>query len=164
MTDISLDKDGLTLRTVSGDDEEMLFNWRNLDEIVRLSYSQRKVARSEHHAWFERILTDDDTLLFIILDLSGEPIGQLRFDRKGDSKTAITIFFLPGEQGKGRGSRVIDGGCKYMKQLWPDIRRVEATIQATNYPSQAAFSRAGFKLVSDVKAPDNDCYILCLGC
>lgn len=148
LTDKAIEHGGLGLRPVSEKDEEMLFKWRNLDEIIHLSVSRKAVRRSEHRAWFQSALTGEKMVLFIITS-GEEPVGQLRFDRKDSTSAVITIYLLAGARGQGHGPRLIGEGCELIKQSWPEIERIFAIIRETNQPSLKAFGRAGF-IAADV--------------
>ena len=56
----------MKLRYIKEDDKDMIFNLRNMDKIVALSSSQRKVDYDEHSKWFSRIIRSDNAVAFII--------------------------------------------------------------------------------------------------
>ena len=51
----------LELRAANDLDAKLLFNWRNMDEIILLSASQLPVAWKDHQKWF---VPTDSTCLF----------------------------------------------------------------------------------------------------
>ena len=47
--------EALSLRRAVASDEAQLFEWRNLDWVVALGASARKVTPAEHAQWYQAI-------------------------------------------------------------------------------------------------------------
>jgi RimJ/RimL family protein N-acetyltransferase len=133
-----------TLRPLIYQDKELLFKWRNIPEIIRLSSSRKKVEEEEHSNWFNRTLTSDNTKIFIIEELK-TPIGQVRFDRDGTG-CLISIYLTPEHIGKGRGSDLVLMGIKKISETWKGLQWVDAYIRLENIRSIKAFEKAGFRV------------------
>ena len=100
----------MKLRNVIEEDKDLIFNWRNIDQIVKLSSTQKKVEYAEHLDWFSTILHSDDILAFIIENDSNNSIGHLRFEKYNNTECIITIYLQPKTTGKGIGTKAIRKG------------------------------------------------------
>ncbi|MEM7565249.1 MAG: GNAT family N-acetyltransferase [Pseudomonadota bacterium] len=134
---------GLKLREAEHRDVRQLFEWRNLPEIIDLGVTKKSVGWQEHLSWFERVL-DGNSILIWIIEYEDRPIGQVRFDAINNQEAEISIYLIPGETGKGRGSVVIALACKRIKTVWKDLKSVDARILSENQRSLKAFENAGF--------------------
>ena len=143
MIDSILAQLGLTLRLARNEDKEMLFQWRNMDEIVALGSTQRCVTWEEHSLWFDQALRGKLITLFLV-EANEVPIGLVRFDAKGKHGCIISTYLIPGETGKGRGVVIIQEACIRAVTAWRHLQWVEANIRYDNLRSVKAFKRAGF--------------------
>ena len=117
MTDINL-------REVNHIDENLLFNWRNIDELVALSYHQKKVTRTEHRLWLSKSLDSRDIELTII-QLGARDIGLIRLV-ESELGSRVSIYLIPGNEGKGYGFKALSlalnqsqlGSCFYANIHW----------------------------------------------
>ena len=133
------------LRPLRGKDLKMLFEWRNNDQIVSLSASQKKVTYSEHQEWFRNILTSDTRKIFIV-EHKKLPIGQIRFDKQLESldKCEISIYLLSKNQDKGLGSIALNEGIAKIFSVWPELKTIIARVRIDNVRSQFFFTRNKF--------------------
>ena len=74
------------LRNATDSDENLLFKWRNIKELVALSYFQKKVTLDEHKKWFRNKLKSSNCELFII------QLNDQVFNRDQYVKTIDTKF------------------------------------------------------------------------
>lgn len=132
----------ICLHEASADDCDLLFQWRNLPEIVNLSSSKAKVSRSEHERWFKNALQNPNFHIFIILE-NEIPIGQVRFELIQTTEAEISIYLLPGKSGRGIGVAVIQSACRYVFMEF-SILKVIANIRSNNLNSISAFTKCGF--------------------
>ena len=143
----------LSLTRVTEADKKTLFDWRNLDEIIRLSASQKPVSWLDHCDWFQRSLASESKLLLLICsDL--KPIGHVRFDYDGLSSSDITIYLLPAEVGRGRGSFIIKSACMMAAHEFLGLSCIKAVIREDNLRSINAFRKAGFHNLSSQSSND----------
>ncbi|MEX0955338.1 MAG: GNAT family N-acetyltransferase [Rhizobiaceae bacterium] len=153
--------DSRYLRSVTRADSDLIFNWRNLPEIVALGASGRSVSWEEHEAWFARAVADHDGLLFLILR-DGEPVGQLRFDPSGDgsaggpSVAVITIYLVGDHSGQGLGSLALQRGCALAQEKWPGMQIFEARVLPTNAKAVRFFTANGFSEESPLNDTGTD--------
>jgi len=142
----------LSLRSICAKDMTTLFKWRNLDEIVSLGSSSRKVTLSEHQAWFNQRL-HDPLFLGYIVEVDNHPIGHVRFDFDSPESASISLYLVPGQTGKGRGVFLIKRSCFLAKAAKPSLLTVTACIVSTNIRSIKSFENAGFQLFSCFPSP-----------
>ena len=133
----------VSIRPVRNDDMRMIFEWRNTPFLVKLGSSGKKVTWQEHCKWFDKILTDSDTALFIIYS-GKDPAGQIRFEREKGETYIVTIYLISQYTGKGIGVASLKKGVEVMLKEDPK-REFLAFIKGGNQASIAAFSKAGFK-------------------
>jgi RimJ/RimL family protein N-acetyltransferase len=138
--------ENLYFREALIEDEKLIFQWRNIDEIIALSSSQLPVSWNEHINWFREALSNPNKLILIIVEDS-KPIGQVRFDKSENGKASnISIYLIPDSTGKGRGAFIIHQACLYASKKWPQVFFVHAIIRKENIRSIKSFKNAGFKL------------------
>ena len=135
----------LKFREANINDVELIFNWRNLPEIIALSSSQKSVSWSQHVIWFEKAIKHNNSLIMIIFD-DELPIGQVRFDLldTNNNKAEISIYLVAKATGQGHGANLIKNACYYAKHRWPRLLQVTAEIREVNIRSIKAFVKAGF--------------------
>lgn len=133
----------LFLRRAVPGDMEMLFHWRNLPAIVASGQLNKTVEWDEHRAWFSRLLGNPDHLLLIVV-LDGVPIGQVRFDPHSPAASEVSIYLLPGHEGRGLGSEALRQSCWEAFATFA-IAEIVAVIRDDNAPSLRAFRKVGFE-------------------
>jgi UDP-2,4-diacetamido-2,4,6-trideoxy-beta-L-altropyranose hydrolase len=132
----------LTLRPAMSSDMKILFEWVN-DPIVRASaFSQDPIEWEGHETWFDTKLSDDSCYIWIVEDLSGTPVGQIRFDCKED-EAEVDLHLAPDQRGKGYGSKLIALG---VQKLFDEtsIVSISASVKIENSASAKAFEKSGF--------------------
>jgi len=132
----------LAIRVASSADKDLIFKWRNSRFLVSLGSSQKKVSKKEHSAWFDKIITRNDTHILILLK-NNEPIGQLRFDGASSSKYIVTIYLVESCVGKGYGSWFLKEGLELVTSLDGEAQ-FEAIVNETNVISLKLFKKLGF--------------------
>lgn len=139
------------MRPATREDCRRIWEWRN-DPVTRAaSFETSPIPYQQHERWFSQKLRDSSTRLWIVLDVQGTPIGQLRFDI--ENQTAfISIHMAPGSRGQGYGSAAIRYGSDLLLASEP-VRSIRAQIKADNAASVAAFERAGYSNAGIPKAP-----------
>lgn len=148
----------LDLRPAVIEDMELVFQWRNDPWLVPFSSSQTTVSWEEHENWFKNSLNDDDTLILII-EVDGQSVGQVRFNRLSSNEAVVAIYMIKPYTGKGYGTRLLTNACRKVKDIWP-IKEVYAYIRHDNEASISAFERAGFNKrdKADQTPKDHICY------
>ena len=140
------------LRRATEADEEMVYGWRNEPFLVARSTSQRTVTRDEHGRWFQKAVQGGQRAMFIV-EVDGQPAGQVRFDRGNHADCVISAYLLEAFTGKGLGVEAIRQACAKIVRQWK-IERVIACVRHDNPPGRSAFAKAGFR---DTKAAPGQC-------
>ena len=133
----------LSLRPAEAKDGELLWGWRNEEDVRKWSFESGYVPYEEHKRWFLDRLNSTDSSIFIVLDGEGREIGQVRFDIVTDGAAEVGIAIAAQERGKGYGSAALQAGCQRMKQKG-NIDLVIAHVKEGNQNSIDAFTEAGF--------------------
>src|SRR5690349_16761736 len=101
----------VSLRPAKLADSEMVLEWRNHPELLRFGTSRRAVSAEEHQQWFRETITGTTRKMFII-QLNGDPAGQIRFDKLEEHASVISVYLRPEFCGRGAGSEAIRLGCR----------------------------------------------------
>jgi UDP-2,4-diacetamido-2,4,6-trideoxy-beta-L-altropyranose hydrolase len=135
----------LQLRPARVQDCDAVHAWRNDPATRRYALDGRAIGIDEHRAWYASVLADPARRLLIVeRESTAEPVGVLRYDLAGDEAT-ISVYLVPGLQGRGLGIEVIVAGDRWLKANHPDVTRVLAEVLADNVASAAAFAAAGYR-------------------
>ena len=71
----------ILLRPANPSDELVLYNWANSDLVRSVSLSNSKFSWESHQKWFRNYFDNPKSKIFIGLNSSEEPIGQIRNSR-----------------------------------------------------------------------------------
>ena len=151
----------LRLREVTRGDEMLLLDWANDPEVRRHSFNPNPITPQGHARWFEAIIGDGQTLLYIA-EANGEPAAHIRFSTSED---CASISYLIGAafRGQGLGHSVLLKGIEKLKAERPDITLVEGLVQSENIASVRSFEKAGFSLAApNTQHPEAYRYVLSL--
>jgi len=130
------------IRPARIDDSERIWLWRN-DPLMRaMAKSREAIGWAEHEHWFDRVLRDTATELYIA-DLGGEPAAMVRFDRE-DGQAIVSINVAPELRGRGVGTAALVSSCAAFERAHPDTL-LSAEIRHQNRASKRAFRAAGFE-------------------
>jgi UDP-2,4-diacetamido-2,4,6-trideoxy-beta-L-altropyranose hydrolase len=136
-------------RPAKNDDCAILCQWANDPATRNGSFRSAPIAWDEHREWFEKTLSDDQTLI-MIAEESGNPIATLRMKNEGDGVAQISITLAPEARGKGLAAYLIQKGSREAAALMDTIR-VEALIKSENMASRRAFENAGYLSVENTR-------------
>jgi RimJ/RimL family protein N-acetyltransferase len=128
-------------------DAGRLREWRNDPEVRAASRNTAEVGAAEHEAWLAAALAEPEVRL-LICELDGEPVGQVRFDRRGERRYEISVALAAEARGGGLSAPLIALALEHQRESLPDAE-VEAHVRAENARSLAAFRRAGFRLAEE---------------
>jgi RimJ/RimL family protein N-acetyltransferase len=137
----------LSLRDATEEDVDLLYEWRNEPATRESSFQTAVIDIDSHRQWFARKLSQRDRTRIWILTESGEPAGQVRYDR--DSDVAEISFSIDSRfRGRGLGSEILrlsaPRACSELR-----VKRLRGVVKANNPASIAAFDRAGFQRESE---------------
>lgn len=141
---VLLGKTHLNLRVATAEDRKLLWMWANDPQVRMASFSQEPISWETHVAWFEKKNADPDTEMFIAEDENGNPVGQIRFDRRSDGDWEVGISIAQPMRGRGFGSELVRSGVKALR-LKNGPARIHAFVKRSNLASLKVFERSGFK-------------------
>lgn len=135
-------------------DCDLVFSLSN-DPLVRAcSFNTRPIEYESHCKWFEKIVSDKNTLFFLVFDDENEKqfVGQIRFNRKSEQSTecVISLSITKEYRGKHIAGNFLQLGIEELKKNWYNIKTVVAEVKDENTASNALFLREGFELISKV--------------
>lgn len=133
-----------SLREADASDENFLLYIVNLPEIRKFASSLRNVEVEEHNKWFKERLASPASYIYIVLSLTGERIGYIRFEAK-NGEAVLSVALLPSAQEHGFGTQVIIQGCSRLRRAI-SVPTIKAYVRADNKRAIHSFEKAGFKM------------------
>ncbi|MDP3467532.1 MAG: UDP-2,4-diacetamido-2,4,6-trideoxy-beta-L-altropyranose hydrolase [Daejeonella sp.] len=132
----------ISLRDVKSEDCKLLFSWANEPAVRMNAVNNNKIEWKEHIAWFSKILSGGNSRIFI-LERSGKPVGQVRFDLKGDH---FIIDYSVDKDFRSKGL-----GKLMLKKSIDRIGKgsFKAIVKAENISSVAVFKSLSFEEAGD---------------
>lgn len=129
-------------------DCNLVYNLSNDPEVRANSFNTALIEYSNHVAWYNRTLTDENVLFFLLFE-DNDFIGQIRFSRetKESDSCIISLSITKQFRGKGMGSVFLQKGMGEMNKTWPDIKKIIAEIKKENKSSISLFERNGFRKI-----------------
>jgi UDP-2,4-diacetamido-2,4,6-trideoxy-beta-L-altropyranose hydrolase len=132
----------ISLRDVKSDDCKLLFSWANEPGVRMNAINNNQIEWDEHVAWFSRILSGGNSRIFI-LERSGKPAGQARFDLKGDH-CIIDYSVDKDYRGKGLGKLMLEKSIDRIGKA-----SFKAIVKTENISSIAVFKSLNFEEVEN---------------
>lgn len=138
----------LRLRRAAERDRELLWRWAN-DPVTRAnSFNPEQISMETHAEWFARKMANPGSRIWIA-ELSGVPIGQVRYDRAGNA-AEVSISLATERRGQGLGSRILKvTAARACKEL--GVSMLVAHALPDNQASIRAFLQAGYASVGIVQ-------------
>lgn len=138
---------GLRLRQALAADQWLYHWWANDPQVRLQSFHTDPIPLAQHRHWFAGRLSSPLTLLRVLVDGDGLPIGQIRFERAGESDDRVMISFSLDRLARGRGlaPRLLELGLRDMVRCWGDKCEPFGEVRSENVPSCRAFLRVGFQ-------------------
>jgi len=139
----------ILLRKARLEDAQFLLDLRNDPEVRRASRNTGAITLETHTAWLGRKLHDPDALLFIVEE-SGTPLSQVRFDVKA-TNAEISIAITADFRGKGYGSPVIKEATELCFREFPNVSHIRAVTNLDNEASAKSFIKAGYTSKGEIE-------------
>ena len=139
-------------RSVSMEDAQDLFNWRNDPGTRKNSITQDEVLWEGHIQWLEKMISRADVAFKMVM-IGKEKVGTFRLDKEGD-KYFINFTVAPQHRGRGIGFLIIDlieSMVQEAQWLMENQVQIMALVAPHNIPSKLIFEGAGFSGIEDVK-------------
>ena len=137
------------LRKVKRSDQEILLSWSNEYKTRRNSFDRKKIQRKDHENWFVKMLENEGTYMYIMEDLDGCPLAQIRFDSEEDKKYKISLSVDCSARGYGIGTQILNMGLRYHQKDVGKSCKYYAEVVSTNWRSEKLFLGQGFDKVSE---------------
>jgi UDP-2,4-diacetamido-2,4,6-trideoxy-beta-L-altropyranose hydrolase len=147
----------LQIRPSDSGDVQLLWEWANDPNIRRNSHHSEPIPWESHRGWYNARLLSPDTR-FWILEKSGEPVGQIRYDKDRDRNSAELSFSIAGKhRGQGYGTELVrrtrELACAELS-----VGRITAVTFMENTASARVFKRLGFTLLGSALIKGHQCY------
>jgi len=134
----------VVIRKAESTDMDLIFNWRNMIDIVALSQSQNTVTWNEHCTWFNDSLSSHQNSIFIVIYKNRE-VGLCRFER--DNRVCeLSIYLISEYVQKGIGSVALN---KCMQSERGCCAIFRAIVRKENTRSCLFFEKNGFIIKDD---------------
>ena len=133
----------ITLRRVTYDDCNMIWQWSNEEETRKVSFSQGLISWDEHVQWFKEKLADPNHVFFIATNGNKNPLGQIRYSIEG-KKAIVSFSIAPESRNLGYGSEVLRVAARKLFHE-TEVEEILAFVKDENSVSFKTFQNAGFK-------------------
>ncbi|MCK5163226.1 MAG: UDP-2,4-diacetamido-2,4,6-trideoxy-beta-L-altropyranose hydrolase [Desulfobacula sp.] len=131
------------IRNAGIKDAKLLYEQAN-DKKVRLSsFNSDPILWEEHLQWLRQKLKDENSWIFIAENHMGDPIGQIRFDRK-DDLFEISYSLDKKFRGLGLGKTLLKIGLKTIQTKIHEPVMMQGSIKNDNISSKISFENCGF--------------------
>jgi len=135
-------RDEINLRQVTSKDKELLFMWANDPALRNQSINQNEITMDQHSRWLYQRLNDSNTKMWI-LEKDGIPVGQIRWDLKGE-EAMLDYSISAALRGRGLGKEILKKCINELRKIWTGIILM-AEVKEKNIASIKAITAAGFK-------------------
>lgn len=139
----ALYREEIMLREATVEDCTQIWEWANDPAVRASSFLSEYIPIEEHKHWFYRKIDNSKCFLFVGLNSTNTPIGQVRFDLNNDNEADVDVSVSRKYRGKGYGTELIRKGVQVLFQK-TTVRAIHAFIKQENDASIQAFSKAGF--------------------
>jgi UDP-2,4-diacetamido-2,4,6-trideoxy-beta-L-altropyranose hydrolase len=130
------------LRLVRYSDCRLLWEWANDPEVRMNALNRGRIPWEDHVNWFRERLKDPCCVHFCAFDTEDRPIGQIRFDLKGED-AEVDVSVDRSMRNRGYGSALIRVGVeKISRKSKPG--NILARVRTENTASIRSFQKAGF--------------------
>ena len=138
---IAHELEGVRMRVPRPDDIGLLWRWSNDEEARLQSVSRQHIPWATHQRWFASAMIDPTTVLMIGHNNAG-PVGQVRFEVRGDA-AEVSIATDPAQRGT-VGSVLLRSALRRFGRSHGARHRLTARVRHENLASRRVFESAGF--------------------
>lgn len=135
----------LMLRPAGAQDVLTYLTWANDPAVRRHSINGAPISEETHRRWFAEQLGREDRVL-LVLEASGEPVGQIRFDARGGFHE-INYSLDRAVRGRGWARELVARGCTALAARARG--RLRARVKPDNEASVRVFRDLGFEPLPD---------------
>jgi RimJ/RimL family protein N-acetyltransferase len=152
---------GLQIRSASWEDVNLLWKWANDPSVRENSFHPEPIGRDEHVEWFKKKLADSGTRIWII-EMDGEPVAQIRYDRVNSGIAEIGFSVSLGYRGQEIGTKTLRmTSTRACEEL--NVQCLRGIVLRHNEASGRVFQKAGFRKEQKnkiIKGRECDVYLL----
>lgn len=129
-------------------DESILLEWANDPATRANAFSGARITSETHRQWLlGRLENVVGCRLYIVETGEGEPLGQVRFERK-DAAWVVDYSLSPGFRGLGLGGRLLELALLQLRGEEAGAA-VYGEVKAGNCASRKVFEGLGFSVLSE---------------
>lgn len=133
------------LRSVINDDVDMIFEWRNREQIRKNMYNNEIIPYDTHKKWFESILVSSNSQYFIY-EQEGTPLGLVSFTNiDHNNGHASWAFYSSDFSVRGVGSEMEKLALQYAFNSL-NLNKLCCEVLDFNFPVVRFHQKHGFKL------------------
>lgn len=148
---------GLQLRKAEFQDAKPIWELSNQPYVREYSINKSTIPWESHIEWFNSKLNDNNYLMLVVLNSSGEFIGRISY-QKNENSLVVSICLSKVIQGKGESHRLLREADLLCFSHWNTLKPIKAEINPDNIASIKAFERAGYKKSSEIQVYDGVLY------
>lgn len=131
----------LAVRLAKPDDCVEFFNWANDPTVREQSLSPSTIQWGDHKKWFSEKISSASCEIYV-LEASGLPVGQVRFDLIGDY-AEIDYSLDKITRGRGWSPTLLEKSIEAYRRR--QATSLYAVVKRSNTPSRSALMKAGFQ-------------------
>lgn len=135
----------INYRKANESDMMLLYDWSNEATTRANSYHTEPIALDVHRKWFEKKLTDANTVIYVA-EVEDQPAGIIRYEI-GDKSTVVGIIVSKEFRGRGLAAIFLSQSAElYFKE---HLLPINAYIKTENISSKRSFEKAKYKFVKE---------------
>tara|TARA_B100001248_G_C27378272_1_gene455488 strand:+ start:1068 stop:1535 length:468 start_codon:yes stop_codon:yes gene_type:complete len=140
----------LFIKNASIDHSELIWQWRNDPQSMKMFLDGRKVEFDDHMNWYKNMLEDKKICTYIVEE-NNKPIGVIRFNEISEDASSynISINISPQKRGKGIGKFLLINGIKKLKSEKNNCEYIYASVKSINKNSNLLFKSCGFRKLNE---------------
>jgi len=132
------------LRWANKKDARQLWVMRNELGTRKASFTSQRIPWDEHKQWFQKLLMDSKSRVWLIENKLGESLGQIRFSLRAQGRSEIHIALTHMARKQGYGTKALDQAINYCFHVFA-IDKIVARVKCSNVGSVAFFKKCGFE-------------------
>ena len=135
----------LVARLARLEDESLILEWANDPLVRRHAFVPGAIDPETHRAWFrKRVNAPEQCRLYVVESDEGVPVGQVRFERSGESwevHYGLDMKF----RGRGIGGRLLASALDaFRRERECRSAKIFGRVKPENKPSSRVFRKLGF--------------------
>src|SRR5690606_4736833 len=128
-------------------DKNLIFNWRNNDNVRLYSFNQKLISKEEHEKWFSEI---DKNYIYFICEYNKAPVGALYFNNIQNNEVKWGFYLGERNVAKKLGYDMCFYGLNYAFCKLK-FKKITAEILTNNIKSIKLHESLGFTKIKEEK-------------